>query len=204
MATKEFENQWHAQGYQFIAGFDEAGRGPLAGPLVVAGVILSADYDNPSLHDSKALSDAKRRTLFDLIKSVAIAYAIEIISVEEVDRLNVYQASKIGMERCLSRLTSAQVALTDAMPLTLSIPCQSIIKGDAKSQTIAAASILAKVTRDNLMVELAITYPGYGFEHHKGYGTPAHLKALDTLGVTPAHRRTFAPVAALLTPTLFD
>lgn len=204
MATKLIENEWHAKGYQWIAGFDEAGRGPLAGPLVIAGVILPADYDNPMLHDSKALTDKKRRVLFDLIKSIAIDYTIEVIPVHEVDRLNVYQASKLGMERCLARLATAQVALTDAMPLSVSIPVQSIIKGDAKSQSIAAASILAKVTRDDYMMALHQQYPLYGFDHHKGYGTSSHLRALDLYGITSEHRRTFAPVIERLKPTLFD
>jgi len=204
MATKQIENQWLAKGYRAIAGLDEVGRGPLAGPLVVAGVILPPDYDNSALHDSKQLSDKKRRELCLEIQRVAIAYTIEIIPVEAVDRLNVYQASKQGMMTCLNRLPQAEVALTDAMPLPLLIPCVAIIKGDTLSQSIAAASILAKVTRDDYMINLATTYPHYGFEHHKGYGTKQHLSALSRYGVTPEHRRTFAPVHALLQPTLFE
>lgn len=204
MATKQIENEWLAKGYHLIAGLDEVGRGPLAGPLVVAGVILPPDYDNPSLHDSKQLTDKKRRELAEEIQRVAIAFAIETISVIEVDRLNVYQASKQGMLRCLEKLPQTEVVLTDAMPLSLSIPVVSIIKGDTISQSIAAASILAKVTRDDYMVALAAQYPLYGFETHKGYGTTRHLEALSLHGVTPEHRRSFAPVQQVLQPTLFD
>jgi ribonuclease HII len=204
MATKQYENQWIAEGYRYIAGFDEVGRGPLAGPLVVAGVILPMEYDNSALHDSKQISDKKRRELYQEILRVAIAYVIEIIPVEVVDHLNVYQASKQGMLTCFKRLPQTEVVLTDAMPLPVSIPCVSLIKGDTLSQSIAAASILAKVTRDDYMIRLATTYPDYGFEHHKGYGTKQHLTALSRYGVTPEHRRTFAPVQSLLQPTLFE
>lgn len=204
MATKSYENNYYNQGYRLVAGCDEAGRGPLAGPLVVAAVILPHDYDNPQLHDSKQLSDNQRRALVAEIHLHAIAFAIETLSVEDVDRLNVYQASRIGMMRCLARLPMTQAVLTDAMPLPLEIPCQAIIKGDTLSQSIAAASILAKVTRDDYMNKLAERYPAYGFDHHKGYGTPQHLAALRTYGVISEHRRTFAPIRNLLQPTLFD
>ena len=192
MAGLEYENKYRSMGHKFVAGTDEAGRGPIAGPLVVAACILPVDYDNPLIDDSKKLNEKKRELLFEEIKKVALDYSIEIISVEEVDKLNIYKASKIGMERCLKKLTHPyDVVLTDAMPIDCNVPFEAIIKGDAKSQSIAAASILAKVTRDHIMLELASLYPEYDLENNKGYGTAKHIQAIKMHGILPIHRKKF-------------
>ncbi len=206
MANREFENELNKDGYCSVVGLDEAGRGPLAGPLVVAGVILPNDYSNQLINDSKQLTDKQRRKLYLIIQKVAIAYSIEVLSVAEVDKLNVYAASREGMHRCLRQLKGQYNAvLTDCMPLAgYACPVISLTKGDAKSISIAAASILAKVYRDDLMIELAKKYPQYDFDHNKGYGTKKHLIALNEYGITPIHRKSFAPVAKLLRPNLFD
>lgn len=206
MAGLEYENKYRSIGYKFVVGTDEAGRGPIAGPLVVAACILPVDYDNPLIDDSKKLNEKKREILFEEIKKVALDYSIEIISVEEVDKLNIYKASKIGMERCLKKLTHPyDVVLTDAMPIDCNVPFEAIIKGDAKSQSIAAASILAKVTRDHIMLELAALYPEYDLENNKGYGTKKHLDAIEEHGILPIHRTTYEPIKSKLVEQLsFD
>lgn len=204
MANLEYETKYYNLGYKHIAGSDEAGRGPLAGPLVVAACILPKGYTNELINDSKKLTDKKRRYLFDIIKKDALAYHIEVIDVETIDKINIYQASKLGMKICLEKLThKPEVALLDAMNLDLDYPVESIIKGDEKSISIAAASILAKVYRDDLMIEYAKVYPGYDFEKNKGYGTKKHLEAIETIGITPIHRKTYDPVKTMLLPTLF-
>ncbi len=186
-------------GYGHIAGCDEAGRGPLAGPLVVAAVVLDPKDTIADLFDSKQLSEKKREQLFTQIKMRALDYAIEIIDVPTLDALNVYQASKRGMMDAVGKLRQVDYVLTDAMPLKLAgIESLSLIKGDTISASIAAASILAKVTRDRLMIEAAERYPEYRFERHKGYPTKAHMEALKTHGVCPIHRRSFAPVKHIL------
>lgn len=190
----EYENHYYQQGYQYIIGLDEAGRGPMAGELVVAGVIFPRGFYDERIYDSKQLSAKKREKMYDIIIENALAYHIEIISVEDVDRLNVYTASQKGMEKCVAMLNRDKLfALTDAMPLH-NVEHLAIIKGDTLSLSIAAASILAKVTRDRLMIEHAKTYPGYGFEKHKGYVTKAHKEALTRLGPCPIHRKSFKPV----------
>lgn len=194
----EYENQYYDKGYEYIIGLDEAGRGPMAGELVVAGVIFPKGYYDERIYDSKQLSAKKREKMFDIIIEHALAYHIEIISVEDVDKLNVYRASQIGMEKCVDVLKRKNIfALTDAMPLH-NIEHLPIIKGDSLSLSIAAASILAKVTRDRLMEKHALEYPGYGFEKHKGYVTKAHKEALLKLGPCPIHRKSFKPVQLLL------
>jgi len=204
MANLEYESKYYEKGFIYIAGSDEAGRGPLAGPLVVAACILPKGYKNELINDSKKLTDKKRRYLYDIIKKDAIAYHIEVIDIETIDKINIYQASKLGMKICLENLkVKPEVALLDAMNLDMDYPVESIIKGDEKSVSIAAASILAKVYRDDLMIELDKEYPGYGFAKNKGYGTKEHLLALDTLGITPIHRKTYDPVKTMLLPTLF-
>ena len=204
MANLEYESKYYEKGFIYIAGSDEAGRGPLAGPLVVAACILPKGYKNELINDSKKLTDKKRRYLYDIIKKDAIAYHIEVIDIETIDKINIYQASKLGMKICLENLkVKPEVALLDAMNLDMDYPVESIIKGDEKSVSIAAASILAKVYRDDLMIELDKEYPGYGFAKNKGYGTKEHLLALDTLGITPIHRKTYDPVKTILLPTLF-
>ncbi|MBQ9730653.1 MAG: ribonuclease HII [Bacilli bacterium] len=206
MAGLEYENKYRSMGHKFIVGTDEAGRGPIAGPLVVAACILPVDYDNPLIDDSKKLNEKKRELLFNEIKKVALDYSIEVLSVEEVDKFNIYKASKIGMERCLKKLTHPyDVVLTDAMPIDCAVPFEAIIKGDAKSQSIAAASILAKVTRDHIMMELASLYPEYDLENNKGYGTKKHLDAIEIHGILPIHRTTYEPIKSKLMEQLsFD
>ncbi len=193
----EYEKRLVASGYRYIVGTDEAGRGPMAGPLVVAACLLPLQFDHPiaGLNDSKKLTAKKREELYAIIQEEAIEYHIEIIDVDEVDRLNVYRASKWGMEKCIQKFqTPIDFVLSDAMPLNINLGYLSIIKGDAKSASIAAASILAKVTRDHIMIELDALYPQYGFRQHKGYVTKQHLQALNEFGVCPIHRRSFSPV----------
>lgn len=197
------ENEARGAGYSRILGVDEAGRGPMAGPLVVGGVIFPEDFYDDRINDSKKLTEKKREALYDLIIENALAYQIEVLSVEEVDTLNVYEASRTGMKRIVESL-EPDFTLSDAMPLG-DIPHLSIIKGDAKSLSIGAASILAKVTRDRIMKEYGKQYPEYGFEKHKGYVTKVHKEALEKYGVTPIHRKSFAPVQKVLNEQLsFD
>ena len=205
MKRYEYEEKYYQAGYDYIIGLDEAGRGPMAGELVVAGVIFPKGYYDERINDSKQLSSKKRDFLYNLIIENALFYNIEIISVEDVDRLNVYQASKKGMEKCVVVLKQENMfALSDAMPINYQDHL-AIIKGDAKSISIAAASILAKVTRDRLMVSHALQYPEYGFEKHKGYVTKAHKEALEKFGPCPIHRKSFAPVAKVLSKQMsFD
>ncbi len=204
----QYENEAYQKGYHYIIGLDEAGRGPMAGPLVVGGVIFPKGFYDERINDSKKLTEKKREALYDLIVEKALAYDIEVISVEEVDKLNVYEASRTGMRRIIERIgVKPDFALTDAMPLgDDAIDHLSIIKGDAKSMSIGGASILAKVTRDRIMKEYAKIYPEYGFEKHKGYVTKAHKEALAKYGICPIHRRSFKPVQDVLHQqlSLFD
>lgn len=184
-----------------VAGVDEAGRGPLAGPVVVAAVILNKRRRIKGLDDSKKLSAAKREQLFPLIIERAVAYSVIVIDREEIDRINIFQATMVGMTRALLGLTPAATqALIDGNQLPKNLPCpaRAIVDGDALEPAISAASILAKVSRDRLMVAMDAHYPGYGFADHKGYSTPAHLAALQRLGPCAEHRRSFAPVKLLL------
>ena len=179
----------------------------MAGPLVVGAVIFPQGYYNDKINDSKKLTEKKREELYQIIIQEALAYQIEIIDVADVDRLNVYQASKKGMIDAIDHLSiRPDYALTDAMPLGDVIEHQAIVKGDAKSLSIGAASILAKVTRDHIMNDYAKIYPEYGFEKHKGYPTKQHKEALKAYGVTPIHRRSFQPVIDVLNQqmSLFD
>ena len=184
-----------------IAGVDEAGRGPLAGPLAVAAVILDPARPIAGLNDSKKLSEARREALFPQIVERALAYCIVLIEPEEIDRLNIFQATMAGMSRAVAGLVPAAAeALIDGNKLPKDLPCRgrAIVGGDALEPSISAASILAKVTRDRLMVKLDGVHPGYGFAIHKGYPTPAHLASLQRLGPCVQHRRSFAPVRVLL------
>ena len=176
-----------------ICGVDEAGRGPLAGPVCAAGVILPEGEIIPGLNDSKKLTDKKRRELFPIIKEKAIAYGIAFASEAEIDEINILQATFLAMKRAIAQLDGkADFALVDGNRETdFGIPCLTVIKGDSRSANIAAASVLAKVTRDIYMEELAEQYPQYGFEIHKGYGTKAHYAALTEHGMCDAHRRSF-------------
>ena len=181
------------RGIGAICGVDEAGRGPLAGPVCAAAVILPEHLQIPGLNDSKKLSDKKRRELFPIIKEQAIAYGIAFASVEEIDEINILQATFLAMERAVAQLNGqADFALIDGnREPKLDIESMAVVKGDSRSASIAAASILAKVTRDDYIEELASRYPQYGFEVHKGYGTKRHYQAIEQFGMCPAHRRSF-------------
>ena len=188
------------EGFAFIAGVDEAGRGPLAGPVVAAAVILPRSGELPGVFDSKQLSDARRRLLRDEILKIA-EVGVGVADVQEIDSLNILRATHLAMRRAVAKLKKVDFVLVDGLPVAgFSCPAENVIKGDAKSASIAAASIVAKVYRDEVMEELDGIYPGYGFASHKGYGTAVHLKALQELGVTPVHRRSFAPVRDLCDP----
>lgn len=189
----EIENSLYANGFEVICGVDEAGRGPLAGPVCAAAVILPKGLEIPGLTDSKKLTDKKRRELFPVIKEQALAYGIGLASHEEIDEINILQATYLAMERALSQLSvGPDIALIDGnRAKDFGLPVRTVVKGDSLSANIAAASVLAKVTRDDLMLELAEHYPEYGFEVHKGYGTKAHYEALRRHGASAIHRRTF-------------
>lgn len=195
----EYELSLYEEGYRLIAGCDEAGRGPMAGPLVAAAVILPKGLQIELLNDSKKVSKKNRDFLYDLIISKALSYSITFIDVLDVDNLNVYKASQIAMTASLNNLkVKPDIVLSDAMPLDLSVKCIPLIHGDSLSSNIAAASILAKVSRDRYMEEMAIKYPKYGFAKHKGYVTKLHLQKLEEFGPCEIHRKSFAPVKKYL------
>lgn len=196
LAMYAYERKLRESGYSLIAGVDEAGRGPLAGPVVVGAVILPEEWVLPVLNDSKKLSAKQREVLYTAIKASALAVHSVFIEPVEIDRLNIYEASRQGMYRAIAGLfPQPDAVLADAMPLpALSLYSLSLIGGDAKSASIAAASIVAKVERDRRMYELDAQYPGYGFAKHKGYGTQEHMAALRRYGPCPVHRRSFEPV----------
>ena len=183
-----------------VAGVDEAGRGPLAGPVIAAAVILDADNPIEGLRDSKRLSASRRDVLYDEIRERALAWAVGRAEVEEIDRINILQATMLAMRRAVEALEPfADHALIDGNRCPeLSCTSQAIIKGDSKVPAISAASIIAKVTRDREMVELDVRYPGYGLAQHKGYPSKAHIEALASLGVSPIHRRSYAPVRKII------
>lgn len=189
----EIEQSCFDSGLQLICGVDEAGRGPLAGPVCAAAVILPAGIDIPGLNDSKKLSDKRRRELFPLIKECAVAYGIGFADHTEIDEINILQATFLAMERAIKALNiKPDLALIDGnREKDFGVPVKTVIHGDSLSASIAAASILAKVTRDDWMLEIAEKYPQYGFEVHKGYGTKAHYEALKNYGPCPIHRMTF-------------
>ena len=197
----EYENDLHSKGYKYIAGCDEAGRGPLYGPVVAACCVLPNDFKLEGLTDSKQLTEKRREKYIDYIKENALAYGIGIVSAEEIDEINIYEASRKAMLIALSEVRKkieVDYVITDAMPIDIDIESLPIIKGDAKSITIAAASVIAKVTRDRMMIELDSKYPEYGFKKHKGYPTKAHIEAINKYGVLPIHRKTYGPVARKL------
>lgn len=204
----QLEEQWHEMmhyennlknsGSKMIAGVDEVGRGPLAGPVTAAAVILPNHLYLPGLNDSKKLSLQKRENYYQLLRSQAFTGVGEA-SVTEIDEINIYEATKLAMERAIQALpVTPDALLIDAMKLSTDIPQTSLIKGDAKSVTIAAASVVAKVTRDRLMEKLDQVYPGYGFADNAGYGTKQHLQGMEKQGITEVHRKSFSPVRALL------
>jgi len=192
--TLEIEKEVSAKGFNFIAGVDEAGRGPLAGPVVVASVILGKSWNNDhALNDSKRISLQKRNLLYDIIINEALAFKIISISPKEIDRINILQATLLGMYRCLTEITPLpDYALVDGnhYPNT-AIKGKAIIKGDCRSKSIAAASILAKVTRDRIMIDYAKIFPDWSFDKHKGYPTDLHRELISKYGLTPLHRKSF-------------
>ena len=191
---KKIDKEFFDKGVKYIAGIDEAGRGPLAGPVVVASVILPQDSMIEGINDSKKVSEAKREKLYDLIINEAISYGIGIIYQDEIDEINILQATKKGLTEAIKQMEiKPNIIMVDALSGidTLGIPYKSIIKGDAKCYSIAAASIIAKVTRDRIMREWDNVYPEYGFGSHKGYGTAKHITAIKEFGPCPIHRRTF-------------
>lgn len=189
----EIEERYYAKGMRLICGVDEAGRGPLAGPVCAAAVILPEHVELPGLNDSKKLSDKRRRELFPLIKEKAIAYGIAFADHKEIDEINILQATYLAMERALAQLpVRPDYVLIDGNRMKdFGVPAETIVHGDSLSASIAAASVLAKVTRDDYMLEMAQTYPEYGFDIHKGYGTKAHYAALERHGPCAIHRHTF-------------
>lgn len=197
----EYENGLFQKGYQFIGGCDEAGRGPLVGPVVAACCVLPRDFVLEGLTDSKKLTEKKREKFFPYIKEHALAYGIGIVSAERIDEINIYQASREAMILAIHEVQkqlSLEYILSDAMPIDIEIPCEPIIKGDAKSISIAAASVIAKVTRDHILMEFDEQYPEYGFSKHKGYPTKAHLEAIEKYGLIPGYRKTYGPVKRIL------
>lgn len=193
MSLYEMENALHAEGYTLICGVDEAGRGPLAGPVYAAAVILPADFEIEGLNDSKKLTETKREMLFPIIQQNAVAFGIASASEKEIDEMNILQATYLAMNRAIEALGVAPaLCLIDGNRKEgICHPAQTVIGGDAKCACIAAASILAKVSRDRFMLEMAEKYPEYGFAKHKGYGTKAHYAALREFGPSPIHRMSF-------------
>lgn len=200
---REYEDELVKKGIKYICGVDEVGRGPLIGPVVCAAVILPNDFNDEGIKDSKKLSEKQREKMDIVIRENAISIGIGICSNEVIDEINILEATKKAMKEAINNLeVRPQHALIDAVKLDLIIPSTSIIKGDAKSISIAAASIIAKVYRDNLMKEMAIEYPNYELEKNKGYGTKKHIEALKKYGPCKYHRKTFAPVSNLVDENL--
>lgn len=196
-----YENELYKKGIKYIGGVDEVGRGPLVGPVVTACVVLPKDFKLEGLNDSKKLSEKKRDLYYDYIINNCLAYAIGEVNPEEIDEINIYEASKKAMIIAINKVKEQidlQHVLVDAMPLDINIPTTSIIKGDAKSISIAAASVVAKVTRDRMMYELDEKYPEYGFGKHKGYPTKAHIEAINKYGLIDGYRKTYGPVKEVL------
>lgn len=195
-----YERQLWEQGYDIVAGVDEVGRGPLAGPVVAAAVVLPQDFSILGINDSKKVTEKKREELFPIIKEEAVAYGIGIVNHQVIDEINILEATKIAMKKAITNLKidlekktgkSLKYILIDALTLDIDVPQMGMVKGDAKSVSIAAASIIAKVTRDHMMIDYDTKYPGYSFASNKGYGTKAHYEGLDSLGMCPIHRKTF-------------
>ena len=197
----QYENELYDKGIKYIGGVDEVGRGPLIGPVVTACVVLPKDFKLEGLTDSKKLSEKKRDLYYDYIIENCVCYAIGQCSPEEIDEFNIYEASRIAMIRAIDKVKEQiklEHVLIDAMPMEIDIPTTSIIKGDSKSISIAAASVLAKVTRDRMMYELDKDYPMYGFGKHKGYPTKKHIEAINEYGLIDGYRKTYGPVKDVL------
>lgn len=199
MNLYQYEERLYQQGITYIAGVDEAGRGPLAGPVVAAAVILQKGVKLKYVNDSKQLTEKQREKALAEIKKHAVSISIAISSVEEIDRINIYRATREAMYSAIEKLSiKPEYVLIDAMPMELDIPTESIIKGDALSISIAAASIVAKTTRDQYMIEMDKLFPEYEFKKHKGYGTKEHMEKIMTYGPTPIHRKTYEPIKSIL------
>ena len=201
IALYEYENELYNNGYNYIGGIDEVGRGPLIGPVVTACVVLPKDFVLEGLNDSKKLSEKKREQYYKYIIENAISYGIGIVGPERIDEINIYEATKEAMYMAFNeanKKVKIDYILIDAMPLELSIPNTSIIKGDSKSISIAAASVVAKVTRDRMMYELDSKYPDYGFGNHKGYPTKKHIEAINKYGLIDGYRKSYGPVKEVL------
>ena len=195
----QYEKELYKNKINLIAGVDEVGRGPLYGPVVAAAVILPKNYHLEGLTDSKKLSEKKRNKFYEILKNEAVSIGVGYVTPERIDEINIYNATKEAMVEAINNLSpQPEHILIDAMPLELDIPTTSIIKGDSKSLSIAAASVIAKVTRDKLMYEIDIKHPEYHFKDHKGYPTKAHLEALETYGLFEGYRRTYGPVKRIL------
>lgn len=197
----KYEHELYDKGLKYIGGVDEVGRGPLVGPVVTACVVLPLDFKLEGLTDSKKLSEKKRNLFYDYIKKHALCYAIGMCTPEEIDEMNIYEASRQAMIRAINEVRKTiplEHVLIDAMPIDMDIPTTSIIKGDAKSISIAAASVMAKVTRDKMMYDLDKLHPEYGFASHKGYPTKKHLEAIHKYGLIDGYRKSYAPVKAIL------
>ena len=201
MNLYEYENELYDKGINYIGGVDEVGRGPLIGPVVASCVVLPKDFVLEGLTDSKKLSEKKRDKFYDYIIEHALAYGIGIVSPEEIDEINIYEASRKAMLIAISKVReqiNLEHVLIDAMPIKIDIPTTSIIKGDAKSISIAAASVVAKVTRDKMMYELDEKYPMYGFASHKGYPTKKHIEAIHKYGLIEGYRKSYGPVKEVI------
>ncbi len=195
----EPESAFYKQGLTYVAGIDEVGRGPLAGPVTVAAVILKPYTFFEGLNDSKKIAPRKREILAEQIRKEAAAVSIVSLSSEEIDAVNIYRATMEAMYKAVSRLeVKPEAVIVDAMPLHFNVPTLSMVHGDAKSASVAAASIVAKVHRDHLMEDYDKEYPGYGFAENKGYGTKEHIEAIRRLGITPIHRKSFEPVKSMI------
>lgn len=197
----QYEKELFEQNINIIGGVDEVGRGPLIGPVVSACCVLPHDFELKGLNDSKKLSEKKREKFYDYIIENCVAYGVGIISPEKIDEVNIYEATKLAMKEAIKQVqdkVNLEHVLIDAMPLELDIPTTSIIKGDAKSISIAAASVIAKVVRDRMMIELDKEYPQYGFAKHKGYPTKAHVEAINKYGLIDGYRKTYGPVKDVL------
>lgn len=193
----KYEKELRGNGIKFIAGVDEVGRGPLVGPVVAACVVLPEEFNLDGLTDSKKLSEKKRDFYFEEVKRQALGYGIGIIDEKKIDEVNIYEATKLAMKEAIEdckKMCKIEHVLIDAMPLELDVPTTSIIKGDLKSITISAASVIAKVTRDRMLDELHEKFPMYDFKKNKGYPTKKHLEAIEEYGILPEHRRSYGPV----------
>lgn len=199
MDNLKYEKELYKENITLIAGVDEVGRGPLCGPVVACACILPPNYQLVGLTDSKKISEKKREQLYEILIKDAISYGIGIVDADVIDEINIYEATKVAMKKAISNLKiKPEHVLIDAMKLELNIPSTSIIKGDLYSISISAASVIAKVTRDKMMIDLDKKYPEYGFKNHKGYGTKAHIEAVKKNGVLSFYRKTYKPISDLI------